>query len=332
MKYLFVGLGSIGQRHLKNLRNITDDSIFAFRTNTENVEELNKKYNIYSYTDLDEAFSEKPDVVFITNPTILHMPIALKAAELNCHLFIEKPISHNLEQIDSLFKIMKKNNKVCFTAFNFRFHPNLIKIKELLNQNKIGKIFFSLIQAGQYLPDWHPDEDYRKGYSARKDLGGGVVLTLIHEIDYIYWLFGEVESVFASLEKLSLLDIDVEDAASIILKTKDNVIIELHLDYIQRPPSRNCEIVGESGKIVWDYYDNEVKLFENKTDNWTIFKEDKFKRNDMYVEELNHFLNCINNKEKQKISNKEVKEVMKIIEAIKQSSKQEKKILIKNIN
>lgn len=332
MKYLFVGLGSIGQRHLKNLRNITDETILAYRTNTKNVEGLNNEYNIKSYLDLDDAFNQKPDVVFISNPTSLHMPIALKAAEHNCHLFIEKPISHNLDQIDLLFKKMKENNKVCFVAYNFRFHPNLIKIKEILNQNKIGKIFFSRVQAGQYLPDWHPYEDYKKGYSARKDLGGGVVLTLIHEIDYIYWLFGEVKSVFASLEKLSSLEIDVEDTASIILKTKNNVTIELHLDYIQKPAVRNCEIVGEKGKILWDYFNNEVRLYQNKTDNWTSYKEDNFNRNDMYVGELSHFLHCINNKESQQISHKDVKDVMKIIKAIQQSSKKENKIFMRDVN
>ena len=332
LKYLFIGLGSIGQRHLKNLRKLTDDTIIAYRTTTENIEELNKKYNISSYSDLDRAFDEKPDVVFITNPTRLHMPTALRAAEHNCHLFIEKPISHDLGQIDTLFTIMEKNNKICFTAFNYRFHPNLIKIKELLNQNKIGKVLFARIQVGQYLPDWHPDEDYRIGYSAIEDLGGGVVLTLIHEIDYAYWLFGEIESVIASIEKLSSLEIDVEDMASIILKTKNNVIIELHLDYIQKPATRTCEIVGERGKIVWDYFKNEVKLFQNKENKWTIFKEDSFERNDMYIYELHHFLQCINNKEKQKITNKEVKEVMKIVEVIKQSSKQDKKIYVSGIN
>jgi len=326
MKYLFVGLGSIGQRHLRNLRDMTEEPILAYRTNTKNVEDLNKKYNIKSYTDLNKAFEEKPGVVFITNPTSLHMPVALKSANNNCHIFIEKPISHDLNQVDQLFSITEKNNKICFIGLNYRFHPNLIKIKQLLDENKIGKVLFARIQAGQYLPDWHPEEDYKKGCSARKDLGGGTVLTLIHEIDYAYWLFGRIDSVLAQTEKLSSLKIDVEDIAAMILKTKNDAIIELHLDYLQRPATRTMEIVGEKGTINWDYFKNEVKLFLNKENRWITYREKSFGRNDMYLDELKHFLKCINGEEKQKITNKDVEEVMKIVKAIKKSSREERKI------
>lgn len=326
MKYLFVGLGSVGQRHLKNLRNITDDPILAYRTTTKNFEELNNKYNLTSYTDLKKAFEQKPDVVFITNPTSLHMPIALQAAKHNCHLFIEKPIFHSLQNIEKLFSLMEKNNKICFVAFNYRFHPNLIKIKELLNKKQIGRILFARIQAGQYLPDWHPDEDYRKGYSAKRELGGGVVLTLIHEIDYVYWLFGEINSLFAFTDKISSLEIDVEDIAEILLKTKNNTLLEIHLDYLQRPATRTCDIIGEKGRITWDYFKNEVQLFPYKENKWTIYKEKLFERNDMYVNELRHFLNCVQFKEKLRINKKDVIDVMRIVDAIKKSSKLGKKI------
>lgn len=326
MKYMFVGLGSIGQRHLNNLRDITQNRVIAYRSNAKNIDEIDEKYNVESYTDIDKAFEEKPDVVFISNPTSLHMPIALKAAENNCHIFVEKPISHNLNQTDELFSIMEKNKKICFVGFNYRFHPNLIKIKQLLDEEKIGKVLFARIQAGQYLPDWHPQEDYRQESSAKKSLGGGVVLTLIHEIDYAYWLFGEVESVMAYTGKLSSLDIDVEDTASMILKTKNNAIIELHIDYLQKPATRTTEIIGEKGTILWDYFKNEVKLFQNKENKWTTYKEKSFERNKMYDDELKHFLRCINNSEKPKITNNDVKEVMKIVEAVKKSAEEEKRI------
>ena len=130
MKYLFVGLGSIGQRHLTNLRKFTQDQILAVRTNLKNREEFDKKYNLKSFTNIDDALKEKPDVTFITNPSSLHIPIAQKAAESGSHLFIEKPISHNLEGVEKLFSTLKENNKQLFVAFNYRFHPNLMKIKE----------------------------------------------------------------------------------------------------------------------------------------------------------------------------------------------------------
>jgi predicted dehydrogenase len=326
MKYMFIGLGSIGQRHLQNLRNITDDPIIAYRTKTDNVKEFDEKYNIKSYTDLDQALEEKPDVVFITNPTNLHMPIALQVADNKSHIFIEKPISHDSEKVDELFTKMKENQKTCFVGFNFRFHPSLIRVKRLITEGRIGKILFARIQVGEYLPDWHPNKDYRNEYSARKDQGGGVILTLVHEIDYAYWLFGEIKSVMAFAEKISPLEIDVEDVASIIMKTKGNAIIELHMDYIQKPPTRVSEIVGTKGKIIWDYFANEIKIYENKTKKWTTIEEKDFERNQMYEEELKHFLNCVNGKEKPKISNKDVKDVMKVVEAIKKSATEGKRI------
>jgi len=320
MKYMFVGLGSIGQRHLKNLRKITDDPVIAYRTNKSNIEEIDEKFNVKSFTDLKEALDEKPDVVFITNPTNLHIPVALKAADISSHLFIEKPISNNSEKIDELYKKMEKNKKNCFVGLNYRFHPSLIKIKNMLDEKDIGKILFARIQVGQYLPDWHPDNDYRLEYSARKDMGGGVVLTLIHEIDYAYWLFGEVKSVFAFTDKISNLEIDVEDVASIIMKTKDNILVELHMDYLQKPPSRSLEIIGTKGKITWDYFKGEIKIYDNKKDIWTTIKEEGFNRNQMYEDEIKHFLNCIKEKEKPRITYKDISDVMKIVDAVKKSA------------
>jgi len=330
MKYLFIGLGSIGKRHLENLRELTNDEIIAYRSSKKN-DGLGDKYGIKEYYDFDETLKQNPDVVFITNPTKFHMRFALKIAKNNCHLFIEKPISHNLEKIDELLDIMNKNKKICYVGFNFRFHPNLIKINELIKSDKIGKVLFARMQVGQYLPDWHPDEDYRKSYSARKDLGGGVVLTLIHELDCAHWLFGEIKSVIAYVGKLSSLDIDVEDTASIIMKTKNGAFLEIHLDYIQKPLTRTCEIVGEKGKIEWNYTKNTVRLYLNKEKKLILYKEKKFRRADMFKKELKHFLNIIKKGNKNNKSN-DIKHVMKIVEAIKKSSKKKKSIEIKEFD
>lgn len=328
MKYLFIGLGSIGQRHLKNLKEIAKDSeIISFRSKKDNLEEQYPEYKIKQFFDIDEAFKEKPDVTFITNPTSLHMHYAIKAAENNSHIFIEKPISHNLEGIENLYSLCEKNKKTCFVAFCMRFHPNLIKIKELLSKNTIGKVFYAKINFGSYLPNWHPTKDYRKEYSALKELGGGVTLTLIHEIDYAYWLFGKAKSVTAIYDKVSNLEIDVEDTSIIVLKTESGTLVEINLDYIQQPPSRYCEIIGESGKITWDFFSNEVKVYLNEKKEWISFKE-KFEVNDMYKEELKHFMDLVQDREKNTISKNEVMEVMKIVEASRKSAEQKKTILL----
>ena len=315
MKYLFIGLGSIGMRHLQNLRSLTDEPIYALRTKID--KEVDKKYNITSalINSIPEEFI-KPDVVFITNPTSKHLHYAMMFCD--SHLFIEKPILTNSSGIKELLKHMEQNNKVCFVGYNYRFHPQVIHIKKLLKEDKIGKILYANIQSGQYLPDWHPNEDYRKSFASRKELGGGALLTMSHDIDYAYWLFGQQKVVYSNLEKKSDLDINVEDTVDIVTKTTDRIIIKIHMDYLQKEPSRTIEIVGTEGRITWDYYENKLVVHTNKT--MQSIDVVNFERNDMFVDELKYFLKCIKDKEKPKITHDDIKAVMEIIDNVKKEN------------
>jgi predicted dehydrogenase len=322
MKFLVAGLGSIGQRHIKNLSGLRSCDILAYRVRKRTLDGLVEKYNVKTYVDLEEALDQKPDSILVTNPTSHHIPVAISSARRGCHLFIEKPLSDQLDGTDELERLVGKKNLVCLIGCNFRFHPGLGLVKKLLDDQEIGKVISARIQAGEYLPDWHPEEDYREGYSARKDLGGGVILTLIHELDYAYWFFGKPAKVFCFADKLSKLDIDVEDTAEILMKYPDGNVIEIHLDYIQRTPSRSCQIIGEKGTILWDYHKNLVELFTAKSGMWKSFPgESDFERNQMFVDEMRHFLSCIEGKEKSLISLRDGKEVLKIALAVKESAK-----------
>ncbi len=321
MKFLIAGLGSIGQRHLRNLSDILGAEIIAYRVKKRELGEIEERYNLTTFSDLDTALSQNPDAVLVTNPTSLHMPVALASAMSGCHLFIEKPVSHSLEGVDELIDISEKNNLVILVGCNLRFHPSLRLIKRFLDEKRIGKITSARLHVGEYLPSWHPWEDYRRGYSARSALGGGVILTLIHELDYAYWFFGEVEKVFCFAGKLSSLEIDTEDTAEILLMFKNNIIVEVHMDYIHRPPSRSCHIIGEEGVILWDYYKRQVELFSVQDEKWLIFREEEsFERNDMYIEEMKHFINSIERKEKPLVSVRDGKRALEIALAAKESA------------
>ena len=185
MKILIVGLGSIGKRHLINICSKTNYEIIVYTRRTDL--QLIRRKNIKIFDNLDLCLKENPNVAFITNETINHIPIALKLAKKGLHLFIEKPLSNDLRQIRNLLQIVKEKRIVTLVGCNFRFHKCIQKIKSLIEQKKIGKIISVKVECGTYLPDWHPYEDYSKGYAARDDLGGGVVLTCIHELDYLYW-------------------------------------------------------------------------------------------------------------------------------------------------
>ena len=280
MRHLIVGFGSIGMRHVSNLVSMNEVVIIYDR----------------HLHDFDERLKEV-DSVFITCPTINHMEYALKAAKANKHVFIEKPISHNNKDIKNLYDICRKNNKTCYVGYNFRFHKELIDIKERLNNKDVS---FVKVEVGEYLPGWHPDKDYRKEYSARKDMGGGVVLTLSHEIDYIRWIFGKIKTVKAIIGKTSDLELDVEDTASVIMETEKGVFIELHMDYIQKPAVRTMKVRGKNIDIDWDYYANK-----------------EFDRNQMFIDEVTHYINCCNGNATPVVTEEEVVDVMNIIEEIK---------------
>lgn len=296
--FLVVGCGSIGKRHIANMRNIGIKNIIACDLNKDRVREVRSKFGIKSLNNLEEAWNYNPQVAFVTTPTSLHIPIAMEAAERGCHLFIEKPLSDTFENVDKLLEIVRRKNLVTLVGCNMRFHPGLQKVKELINQNIIGIIVAARIEAGQYLPDWHPFEDYRKNYSARIDLGGGVILDAIHELDYACWLFGEIEAVVCFADHKSHLKIETEDTAAIILRFKNGVIGEIHLDYVQRVYSRSCQIIGDEGTIRWDYNEGTVHCYTTATNTWEIFDTCKnWSPNQMYIEELGHFLRCIKGKE-----------------------------------
>jgi predicted dehydrogenase len=235
MKFLIAGMGSIGRRHLRNLISLGENDILLFRTNHSTLD-LDEFSGLLTFTDLNKALDQKPDGVIISNPTALHMDVAIPAAEAGCVILLEKPVSHNFEGIEKLKKVLSFGEGNLVMGFQFRYHPTLRKVVEWIKAEEIGKPLSFICQWGEYLPDWHPWEDYRQSYAARTDLGGGVVKTLCHPLDYLSWIFGEASIRWAFTGKISSLEIDVEDMAAIHLGYENGVEGSLLLDYFRRPP------------------------------------------------------------------------------------------------
>ena len=285
------------------------------------------RFNGKICTSFKDALKEKPDISIICNETSFHVDTALELAKINSHLFIEKPLSHSLVNLTKLLKIVKRKKLITMVGCNMRFHDGIKSIKKLLDKNELGQIFSVTAENGSYMPDWHPGEDYHISYASNKKMGGGVVLTQIHEIDYLFWFFGKVSNVLSISDKLSDLQLDVEDFSSSILKFKNNIVAEIHLDYYQKPSVRKCKIIGRKGKIIWNYENNHLQIFKNSTKKLsTKLIDKKFDRNKMYVEELKYFLNCVKNKKTCMNSIIEAYEVQKIAFAMKNSSNKGKKI------
>lgn len=297
MHFLVVGCGSIGQRRIRNLKSL-GYQVSGCEKNYLKAEQVAKTYGIVVFTDLEKALANEYNGTFICTPTSLHIPISIEVAKRGINLFVEKPLSNNLKKVDELLTIINKKRVVVLVGCNTRFFPSFRRAKKLIDKNKIGKIFSVKVECGFYLPYWHPYEDYRKGYSANKHLGGGVIFDDIHEIDLLCWLFGKVKGVFCFVDKVSTLDIDTEDIAEIFLRFKSGIIAQIHLDYLQRTYRRYYEFIGEKGIIIWDYITQDVKLYSEKTNQWEVFQESiNADREIMFIEEIKHFINCIKGRE-----------------------------------
>ncbi|MBL8098004.1 MAG: Gfo/Idh/MocA family oxidoreductase [Anaerolineales bacterium] len=328
MKYLIAGLGSVGRRHMRNLISLGETDIVLLRTRKATLPD-DELAGYPVETDINEAIKKhKPDAVIVSNPTALHLDIAIPAAQAGCAILLEKPISHSMERIDELSSAVQKSGAKVLVAFQFRFHPSLIKAKELISNGEIGRIISANVHFGEYLPAWHPWEDYRISYAARADMGGGVVATQCHSLDYLPWLVGEkVESVFGYTAKLSDLEIDVEDTAKISLRFANGALGSLHLDFNQQPPEHHFTIVGTNGTIKWNLADGAVKMYQAEKKNWVEYPlPASWERNVMFLEQTKHFVDIVKGNANPFCTLEDGIQVMKIISAVHESQKMGKVI------
>lgn len=274
MKFIIVGLGSIGTRHKNNLENLGHQVIPCHRND-----------------DLITLItSSQPAGILICNPTSMHLQTAKMAAGLP--LFIEKPLSHDLQGVDQL------TGKI-LVAYCLRWQPGLMQIKKQLEAGAIGQVKTAEIVCSTYLPDWHPGADYTQSYSAKKELGGGVLLDLSHEIDYAVWFFGKAKTVNATLKMAPELNIETEAIADLTIDFTSGVTAQIHLDYVTKPPQRGCTIQGEKGNLSWQYPEP----------------------GNMYVDEIKHFIDVCQGKVEPLIPLSDAKHVLQIIDAARKSNK-----------
>lgn len=308
MKALFVGLGSIGQRHLANFKKIMGDGaqILAYRETNHNtliincvgkeIESLEQYYGFKQFCKLDDALKESPDVVFVTNPSSKHLETALMAARWGCNLFIEKPLSHNLSGIDGLKKQVARRNLVVMIGYQTRFHPCYKLVDAILSEKEYGNVVSANFEWGTYLPSHHPYEDYRRSYVASKSLGGGVTLGLIHEIDLICNLWGQPEKLFAVGGKLSALDMDVEDTVSVLMSfkcAKRVFPVTLFLSFAQTKETRKFRIQLDKATILCDLVENTVSFFDEAGGLITRKAYPELERNDLFLDEMKEFVSAV---------------------------------------
>ncbi len=332
MKFLIAGLGSIGRRHFRNLLSLGEKDIVLFRSHHSTLPD-DELAGFPVETDLEAALAQKPDAVIVSNPTALHLPVALAAAKAGCNIFIEKPVAHSHEGMKELVDLVLEKKVIAAVGFQFRFHPGLQAVREIIKENLIGQVVSASASWGEYLPGWHPWEDYRIGYAASAELGGGVVRTLCHPLDYLTWMFGRVQHVYASVESTGKLNIPVDDLAEIDMHFEGDVLAHLHLDYHRRPGSHTLNVVGTEGTLEWDNSTGIARYKQASKENWQdVALPEGFERNTMFMAEMNNFIQAIHGLEEPACSLEEGISNMQLIDAVYLSGKLHRQVTLNEVN
>jgi predicted dehydrogenase len=327
MKALVVGCGSIGRRHTENLRRLGVEEILVFDPDRLRSTAVASEYAVQAVETLDAAYSSQPQVALICAPTSLHLELARQALEHGCHLLIEKPLSHRLNGTESLIASARGQGRVLMVGYNLRFHACVCEMRRWLEEGRIGHVASARLHAGSYLPARHPWEDYRRGYGARASQGGGVILDAIHEIDYALWFFGMPRSVSCVGGRFSNLEIDVEDVAEILLDYPDRKVVSIHLDYLDRPPQRYAEIIGDAGVIRSNLMEGTAQLFEGEKNQWDRFRS-RGGLSDTYLLELKHFLVCVSNGSAPLVDGEVACRSLAVAEAAKRSAREYQPVIL----
>lgn len=321
-KLLIVGTGSAGIRYYNIIKKKYPRIIIKFFSTKKN----KFKNILYNFNDIKKFL---PNACIIANPSTKRIEIIRFLVSINCHLLIEKPFADNFHDGKKIFKIIKSNSKLIVkVAYNLRFSKSLNIFRKIIKSKKIGKLYFANIQAGQYLPDWRKTP-YQKSVSAKKELGGGVLLELSHEIDYLIWIFGIFDNLYCDLKKTSNLKINTEDLCNLLL-VKNNFAVNINLDFCRKDNIRKIYVSGSKGSLKWDWINNKIEFYNEKKKYWISINKTKQSKKDTYIKTLNEFFKLIK-KKKYKTNLTSVKEslnVLKVIDLAKKSSNKSKKLFI----
>jgi len=289
-----VGAGSVGRRHLRNLTALGVDCV-ALRSHQGQAGAL---VGWKTVTTWDAVEAARPTVAIIANPTALHVEAALRATRLGCDLLVEKPLADSLASATRLANAVAVRGTVVLVGYQFRYHPTLQRVREWIAEGIIGTPVSAQAHWGEYLPGWHPGEDHLVGYSARGDLGGGVVRTLSHPVDYVRWLLGEVVTVSAMTARRTGVTVDVEDVAALTLRLANDAVVTVTLDYVERPARHTLHVVGSEGSLSWNAASGVAVAWHAASGRQLrADPEPGFERNTMFVDELRHLLACVEGRE-----------------------------------
>jgi len=293
MRVAVLGCGSIGRRHLRNLRTLGQFDLLVFDPVAEARQAVEKESGVHAFGSLDDVWQQKPNAALITAPSNLHIPLALEAVRHGCDIFVEKPLAHSLDGTEALSNEVERRGLISMVGCNMRFHPGPAVIKTLIEQKAAGEIIAARIQAGSFLPRWRPQQDFRRSYSASTEWGGAI-LDCIHEIDLGLWYFGPAKLVASARLSAGTLGLETDGLAEIILRHESGVLSSIHLNFVQRDYRRGCQVIGTQGTLYWDFVDRCANVFgENGSLSQSIPEPSGWDVNQMYLDEMRHFIQAV---------------------------------------
>ena len=323
-RLLIVGVGSIGMRHLRLGRSLLPDA--DIRVLRREASANTPAHADGCFTRIEQAVDFSPQLSVIATPAPFHMQAAISLAKAGSHLLIEKPLASSLPELSPFIALLREKRPVVLTGYNLRFLPSLQKFREMFEAGVVGNALSVRCEVGQYLPSWRPDADYRVGVSARRALGGGVLLELSHELDYLQWIFGDASWVRATLRKQSDLEIDVEDSAHMIIgfapkNGASEVVGSASLDFLRHDTTRQCTVIGENGSLRWNGITGTVELLGAGGNAWTEMYRHDAPRDFSYEAEWLHLLECIEKGQPPLVSFEDGERVLRLIDAARRSDR-----------
>jgi predicted dehydrogenase len=315
-KVVVVGLGNIALRHRRNLKLLLPDVFIIAVPASGKISNQSVEFSDQIILSLVEVIDIGVDMAIIASPTTFHAMHAKSFLIAGIPTLIEKPVTSNSQDAFELINIHEDTNTPVAVGYCLRYMPSSIKIKELLDQNIIGPIYNACVNVGQYLPDWRPLKDYRTSVSAKVNLGGGALLELSHEIDYIQWLLGSMKVHYAHLRSSSELNLEVEELVDLVLISDTGTVCNIHLDFLQKKLSRMCSFIGEKGRLDWNLLTNSITLHTGK-ESVILFSESDWDSNKMYLSLLIDFLDLISGRQNSTISLEQAVQTIKLIENAK---------------
>jgi predicted dehydrogenase len=268
MKFLIVGLGSMGKRRVRNLTQLGAGEIIGFDPSAERRTEAEDALGITTYSNVDDAMAQDPDALVISTPPDLHVPYAELAARADKHFFTEASVTD--DGIRELIALTRGKNITAAPSCTMRFHPGVTIIKDLIEQGDFGKPLVMTHQCGQYLPDWHPWEDYRDFYVSKKETGACREI-VPYELAWLTWLVGDVDCVAGMRAKVTELETDIDDVYQMLMRFKSGVSGHLLIDVVARPHTRHLRLMNEKAQLTWLASETVVRVYDGSRQQWNEY-------------------------------------------------------------